>query len=285
MGFLNRVKKTVRSSGPDVTCRTVLPLKDHLWIDMNEFFDKYRSLWGDVLPFKEAPVPGDIDQRIRRFVVGDAKNRIMLSVVDHPLPESLVSLLSDAPKTYALQTMKFDESDKTQLRNHKAHIMIEITTNADNAPIPAQIVAWVTLCFTRFYPITGYAPQSAQAYRTSEWVNSLITPDKFDAASLFIMLCNHHMVRNGENWIHTHGMEQFGLPDVEVFFDDQNQYPGLLELVSDMSIYMIENGPVMAIGHTTQSRGEDAIYRVVEPRINPQHPYGRFGALGLRGER
>ncbi len=285
MGLFSKTKKTKRGPEVEATCRVVLPLRDHLWIDMKDFMEKYCSLWKDALPFKESPVPGDTDQRIRRFTIGDVKDGINLSVVNYPLTRTLVDLLADAPRFCAVQTMKFDDSDKKSLFQHKAHVMIETRVNTDKAPVPAYMAAMITLCLTRFYDVTGFAPESAQMYRTKEWTNSMIKTNEFDAASLFVMLCNYHHVGNGENWLHTHGMEQVGLPDIEAHFDDASQSSELTEMIADLAIYMIDKGPVLEIGHTTQSKGENAIYRVVEVRNDPQHPFGRFGALGLKKER
>jgi hypothetical protein len=285
LGLLSKMKKTKRGPGAEATCRVVLPLRDHLWIDMDDLMKKYRTLWKDTLPFKESPVPGDLDQRTRRFIIGDVKDGINLSVVDYPLATTFADLLADAPKICAVQTMKFEESDRKSLLEHKAHVMIETRINADNAPLPAYIAAMITLCLTRFYDVTGFAPESAQMYRTKDWANSMIKADEFDAASLFVMLCNYHHVGNGERWLHTHGMEQVGLPDIEAYFDDASRSSELTEMIADLAIYMIDKGPVLEIGHTTQSKGENAIYRVVEARNDPQHPFGRFGALGLKKER
>ena len=82
----------------------------------------------------------------------------------------------------------------------------------------------------------------------------------------------------GKYWAHSHGMEQFGLPDVECPYHDADRHDYFYQLVGDACLYMIENGPVLSIGDTAELQGDGVIFKVAE---GSKEGFGRFGCLRL----
>lgn len=104
---------------------------------------------------------------------------------------------------------------------------------------------------------------------------------EFDPSLMFVLLGNMHAVRNGGCWVHTHGLEQFGAPDIEVHFEDEKQLSYFTELVGNAAMYVATQGPVLKIGDTTEMGGDGIVYRIVEVENNPEHSYGAYGAIGI----
>jgi len=53
------------------------------------------------------------------------------------------------------------------------------------------------------------------------------------------------------------------------------------ELISDASIYMIENGPILKPGHTAELQGDGVLYEIHAAPPDPEHPFGSFGCLEI----
>jgi hypothetical protein len=81
--------------------------------------------------------------------------------------------------------------------------------------------------------------------------------------------------------MHTHGLDQFNVPDLQTRFRDSKQHEYYWELISDASIYTIENGPVLKPGDTAELKGDGVIYEIVSAKIDPDHPFGSFGCLEI----
>ena len=113
-------------------------------------------------------------------------------------------------------------------------------------------------------------------------MESFLKNTSLASADLFLLFTNTHWAkRDNENWIHTHGMEQFGLPDIQVKFTENAKASYYRELLNNTAIYCIKNGPVLQVGDTAELAGDGVMYKINAVKKDVEHPYGHFGAIEI----
>jgi hypothetical protein len=88
--------------------------------------------------------------------------------------------------------------------------------------------------------------------------------------------------RRGGIWLHIHGTEQFGLPDLECRADFADVAVAS-RLIANVTTYLIGGGAAIAPGATLGGPDEPAPVRfAVRSSIRrPEHPFGCLGAWTL----
>jgi hypothetical protein len=100
---------------------------------------------------------------------------------------------------------------------------------------------------------------------------------------LSALFLHRHMVQNGPIiWYHCHGMEQFGLPDLESR-GPLVEVETARQLVEQGVLYLLANGTALHPGLTLEAFDGDSagMIRVAQARAVSGHSYGAYGALEL----
>jgi hypothetical protein len=128
----------------------------------------------------------------------------------------------------------------------------------------------------------GYVNVSGQVYRPKIMVEPFFEKSFLEPIDLFLLCANTHLVKNDNKyWMHTHGMEQFGLPDIQVTFTENEPAPYYRELLCDAAIYSIKQGPVLHVGDTAELAVDGVMYKINAVKKDAEHPYGHFGAIEI----
>lgn len=103
-----------------------------------------------------------------------------------------------------------------------------------------------------------------------------------NTGTLFSLFTSIHTEKNKEIWTHTHGMEQFKLPDIECWYDNEKDgYYFALTIVT-MALYMIDNGLVLKVGDTFPGKDEGVIFEIVEAKeVDKDVKWCKFGKYGV----
>lgn len=265
-----------------VTTRIVIPMKAALALNASSFATDYHRDWRGTVTINR--IEGDVPQSggARKYRLSEATESLVLTTDDRPIPPELVKTTLEVAKKSALPN-GFDQQDAEDFAGNIAHAVIESDPAESTGRFQAAFVLQTLLTILRHIDASiGYTPLSAQTYRSRKWVLSFLAGrPRFDPNTMFLLLGNMHLVRDGEHWIHTHGMDQFGLPDVETRFADQSRTAYFRGLVGNAALYMLGKGPVLKIGNTAEMAGDGVWYRIVTAKSDSDHGYGAFGAIGI----
>jgi hypothetical protein len=279
---MNQLKAIDRKS---TAVRIVVLFDSAVTMDAKELEGAFERLWMNALVCDSIlPQPGQRDD-VQRFSLNSEGIESTLTVVGMPLPADLTRVMEQMTSRSALP-FRLDDSQLLALKNHKAHAIVEATVfEVRNNPQKEVDKAWflmrtVIALQEQIQGFAGYISVAAQVYHPGGWLRGLLKDREVQKSDLFVLLGNLHFVVNGDNWVHTHGMEQFGLPDIEARFSDRDQASYFTNLVGDAAMYTVDS-EAMALGNTLELMGDGVIYKVVEAKPEPDHDYGAFGAIAI----
>jgi Domain of unknown function (DUF4261) len=217
-----------------------------------------------------------------RFLLSEGSEQLGLSINERPIPRNLVETSVEGSRQSALPS-QLDDRNVEDYMDNRAHIVIENTVSRQTGRMQSAFAVQILLTILKeANAAIGYNAISAMMYRAKEPILALLNRNpKFDATMMFNLLGSMHAIRNGRYWIHTHGMEQFGLPDIEVRFDDEGQRSYFINLLGNAAAYMIHQGRVLKVGDTSEMAGDGVVFRIASAQSDSQHQFGVFGAVAI----
>jgi len=260
---------------PDVLIRMCIPLSSSLQFDPEWIKNRFASQWKIKVACGQVDFPGKFDHEHETFIMGNGKNNMVLNLVHGPMPD----WLSDVA---AYQAALIDGSEASLLRGNKAHLLVDYHFGSEPPVEQVRFSARTLLTVMELNGSIGYLNFPAQLYRPKSWVQSYFERnalERLDNYVLYLLFTCYQIVTNDDYWLHTHGMEQFGLPDMEVRFKHKDQEGFYKELLGDAALHNMEEASKLNPGDTFERRGDGLIYRIAESKPDPQHPFGKFGAI------
>ncbi|MDO8586406.1 MAG: DUF4261 domain-containing protein [Armatimonadota bacterium] len=249
-------------------------LKEPVKINPGTLAEIFGQRWGARALCRESAEWSDAGRKLRAYLLTDGTASLLLLISDLPAPDHLTKPV--------LESLSIAPDRKPGFSNHKAAILIRCVTPSDEGAGPAVLCAKGLLTLLSLPQAIGYVDVSARLYRAKEALGRMLQSTSVDNADLFAMLVNMHAVTtSGGRWLHTHGMEQFGLPDVEVTFESLEKATYYQALLTNAALYMIEQGPVLNVGDTAALAGDGQMYRIRPGAAEPRHPYGRRGVIEI----
>lgn len=94
----------------------------------------------------------------------------------------------------------------------------------------------------------------------------------------------HEVHRATDVWLHTHGLELYGLPDLACAVTTSELALGR-GLLDDAVAYLLDGGDALAPDRVLEAPGADGRllrFAVEQAALDPDHPYGELGAWNLR---
>jgi len=279
MGLFSKNKES-KPSTPEkqTTTKIVIPLKGNYLFDQASFSKTYSAGGGGRLSVKElaGQEPG-----AKAFRLTEENEVVTLTIRNTPLPKKLVEESVHMARSSALPIELKDE-EANEFLNSVGFITLESKISPSTGPVQSAFLSQLLTTMMKTNDLLiGYNVISAQTYKSRKWLLSTLETEEFDPGFMFIMLGNIHAVRDGEFWIHTHGMEQFGAPDIEVKFSDEGKRGYYMGLVGDSAMYVAGKGPVLKIGDTAELAGDGIIYRIVEGTKDEPGHFGSYGVIRI----
>lgn len=276
--FSRKKDNTAGDSIKEITTQIVIPLSAPIVFDSKKFADYLKGQWNCKAAIKEIPA-SEIGGR--RYRLSAMDEMLELSVANNSIPKDLVDATIKCTKLSALPNELTDVQIK-EFNDNIAILIIETPITKENGRSQALFTTMVLLTALLHIPETiGYNSISSQMYRPKDYAITYLKQKQFSLESMYVLLGNLHAVSDSEHWVHTHGLEQFGCPDIEVWFLDKEKFSYFSNLVGDSALYIVENGPILKINDTAELAGDGIIYKIVPAKTDSNHEFGRFGAIGI----
>jgi len=212
----------------------------------------------------------------REFVLEGDAHRVRVLVQPKPLPPDLTRLVDEGAPTLA-------PADRAALKRHRAVVQVDYIGGSAPPVEQAGFAARAILTVAELPGFVGYVDPTAMLYRPASVLADFREQRSLSREELYLLLVEVHSVEeeDGGLWMHTHGMEQFGAPDVEARFTDKRRWQYYWELLANAALYMMERGPVLKPGHTAELAGDGVIYEARAAKADPEHPTGAKGRIEL----
>jgi hypothetical protein len=248
MGFREAVTKH-RMAG-----NILIPLSEPIDLKINKLAWSYFLKWSEKVTFIDF-------QRGYKLTKGELQ--LSLTVINEPLQRGVVEFLSGP--YYDL-----NEDQKNQLRDHKAHLVIQGIPNKKSSRELVRFLARIMMTLMKEFPVAiGCANASSQSYYPLEKIEPYFTNADFSAEDLYFLFVSVQSVEDqGGFWIHTHGLDQFGVPNLEIFTVDQAQVDYCQSVINNTSVYLIANGDIIRSGNTLEIMGDGVMFKAKLKRKN-----------------
>ncbi len=252
-----------------------IPLSVITKFDPNLFAKQFNMKWKTQAKCEESKDNGLVEKGEIAYLVGDGINKVRITVGNQPVPSKLID-------TTILGNQKLTDADKESLRKHKGYILVHYPLKSDKPTERIHFTAQLLLSLLQMHDSLGYMNASAMLYTPQRECKKFFKNDMLEATDLFTLFVGLHLVDEGDVlWLHTHGMEQFGTPDLQVRFKEKDRQKYYWELISNASVYMINMGPVLKPGDTAELKGDGNIYKLKSGKKDTENEFGAFGSLEI----
>ncbi len=236
---------------------------------------QFAERWKTEIACGEAPQLEPAQEGVTTYLMGNGIHNVRLSVSRNPLPPNLVNVTIGAAPALT-------DAEKTALEKHQGYISLDYLQGPEDPAARVRFAAQTLLLLAQLDSALGYINVSAMLYRTRTQIESFFGLSELKSTDLYLLFVQIHSVDDeGALWLHTHGLEGFDLPDLQVRFTDRSQQQYYWGLLSDASVYMIERGPVFKPGDTAELTGDGVMYEIKSVRPDTDHPFGSFGCLEI----
>jgi len=275
--------RSTPKSARDTTIDLVILCREAQQMNTTAFARRFQARWNVSLGCarEEGPVPAESGVA---YVLSNAHARLHMQINDKPLHEDFTNALAQAFGPSGTLT----EEEIAVMREHKAVVSLFSLKNEGESPLEsARFVGMVLLTLLESEAMLGYTIRSSYGYWTRQSIGGLNAITKVTGDELFQLLVNLHVVNESLNhkphmWIHTHGMDQFQMPDIEMWLPEGTEVAPALDQITSSAIYMIETGNPFIAGQTFDMEGDSsAIHKIAAPRFVSNHDFGSCGAVQI----
>lgn len=247
--------------------RLVVLASEPLALDCSALAAEFQALWDEPLACTAHRPQSDI---LRDYTLETGGCRFWLTVEQAPLPRGDIAM-------FETTSSGLSPDDCAALRGHAATATLHYRWDGgDNAPMARQMLK-ALLALMRHPAAGGYLAVSAVRYVPRAALERICAEHDPLAPVALLLLCTHVMrdtTPDGESWLHSHGLEQFGLPELHVISPAES--PEDEELIAHTALYCLTNGCLLQAGQCAELAGGGAF---TVTRL----PNGAFGHDGLFG--
>ena len=154
------------------------------------------------------------------------------------------------------------ENEIMQVKNNQAYINIDSSSkkNANNMVLCAGELLLSLLENDRAFGFVDYASQ--YYIPKTRLVDSYLVKSSLDLNDLYRLFVSVQEVYDTNGvWMHTHGLEQFGLPNLEISFSNKDELSYFKMVIDSTAIYMLENGNILKPGDS-MDLGDGNVYKI-----------------------
>jgi len=246
----------------------ILPLSGPIRLDPTAFPKRFLERWGFQIACGETPKLAN-DRLAHAFLAGDGNRNAVVTTVDQKLPAALTDLLLSPMIPLA-------PAEADGIRSHRAAARIDYLFG--NAP-PKQAVelcSQLLLSLFQFGEVQGFANLAAQSYRPRGSIPpELLSSQPLDPDVLsFLFVSTQAVTEPSSLVVHTHGMEQFALPNLEVPFPAGASIPHAHSTVLAVAADILGRGTAPSPGESFHLQDHPRVLRAVSLKEDPDHPSG-----------
>lgn len=272
-----------------------IPLSEGKTFNPEDLVKTFKEMWGITIvcaddrgigrKFRGTPPDDSRNTSLKGYMVSEGmdKNNLLLAWDSEPLSKERVDVLIRGSMAGFTNGQIISESDVSSLRGHKAYFQVDYIRGPEDPKERMLFTAKLLLTLSKHYPVCGYVDSSAQAYTPlSSYPSGIFDRREITVTDLFRLFINVQTISDTEDAeIHTHGMDQFWLPDVQLICPKEGLSRDL-DVLRNAAIHMIDEGKAMNIGDTSEVAGDGRLFKVGAVKPDDQHPFGFYGAISLR---
>ncbi len=286
---------TIESRNHDYYVSLCIPLSEGNTFNPEDLVKTFKEMWGISIvcaddrgvgrKFRGTPPDDSRNTSLKGYMVSEGmdKNNLLLAWDSEPLSKERVDVLIRGSMTGFTNGQIISEPDVSSLRSHKAYFQVDYIRGPEDPKERMLFTAKLLLTLSKHYPVCGYVDSSAQAYTPlSSYPSGIFDRREITVTDLFRLFVNVQTISNeGETEIHTHGMDQFWLPDIQLISPKEDLSRDI-DVLRNAAIYMIDKEKAMKIGDTSEMAGDGRLFKAGAVKPDTQHPFGFYGAISLR---
>jgi hypothetical protein len=244
--FYPRLKSPQTSPGSFVNI--FIPFPQPLSLDTKKISESFSEQWGHGISFKESK---------NGYVVSESVNQLIIEVHNERLANEFVDILTSP--FYGL-----DNNETQKLKYHNAYInLLGSGKPKENNAYPI-FVAQVLLTLLREEGAIGFSNAAAQSYYPVNRFVSFGKKSGLQPEELYLLFVSVQQVNDQDGyWFHTHGLEQFNVPNLEIKFTDKEKSSYYQSVIENTSVYLIINGDIIKSENTLELMGDGVIFKAV----------------------
>lgn len=226
----------------------IIPFSETITLDTSTFSKAYNSRWGVTIAFQN-----DAGGQSHKAICNE--HTFSVNVSNQPLQSSMVNLIT-------LPVYGLTENEVKQIQNNKAYINIDSSSNK-NVYDMVLCASKLLISFLNNDHALGFVDTSAQNYVPKRRLeNSYMNKSTLDQSDLYQLFVSVQEIYDTNGiWMHTHGLEQFGLPNLELSFVNKDELSHYKMVVDSTAIYMLENGNILKPGDVIKL-GDGHVYKI-----------------------
>jgi Protein of unknown function (DUF4026) C-terminal len=228
--------------------KLIIPLSEKFSLDASAFNKSFYSRWGEKISIKK-------DNAEQSFKISCKGQTFSVKINNQPLQSSMVDIIT-------LPAYGLTEAEITQTKNNQASINIDpsSTKDAKRMVLCAGELLLLFLDDTRTLGFTDYAAQSY--IPRGRLVNSYLSKKTLDLNDLYLLFVSVQEVYDANGvWMHSHGLEQFGYPNLEISFSKMDELSYYKMVIDSTAIYMLENGNILKPGDS-MDLGDGNVFKI-----------------------
>jgi hypothetical protein len=244
--------------------------------DTKRIMKDFKKSWKMKVACSDYKQQQDQDHLTKQYILINGKNNVLISNRKKPLPKDLIEVTLNA-------SPNISEEQKNLFISHKANIIVDYLLGQQDSALERVGFSLKTLLtLMKIDGSIGYGNISAFLYRSKEQMKSVLGIKSLESNLLYQLATNVHYTKDkGLFWIHTHGMEQFNLPDIQIRFPEEQKASYFYDLINNAALYLVENGPILKVGDTCELAGDGIVYKIIEAEKDPEHEFGQLGAIEI----
>lgn len=283
---VNSSKSSAKEQLQNYCINLFIPLTENKNFNPQDLMNTFKQMWGIDIVCVQPNGEESENGASKKYMVGNGpdNNNLYITWTREPLKKEMIDILVESSEAGFTNNEPITTADVAKLKNHKGYFQVEYILGPDAPKRRVLFTTKLLLTLSKMYSSSGFVNASAQSYIPSTRIGADLFKNKeLPTSEIFLLFVNIQMVADGHQIeLHTHGMDQFWLPDIQMQFSDKDNLNSYYDVIRNAAVYMIEKGNAMNIGDTANLAGDGMMFKVTEVKEERDHPFGYYGVIGLK---
>ncbi|HVP76384.1 MAG TPA: hypothetical protein VMV04_00670 [Thermodesulfobacteriota bacterium] len=294
--FISRHRSaSIESRNYNYYVNLCVPLSESKPFNPEDLARAFKEMWGIAVicaddnelgrKFRRTRCNESLEANLKGYVISEGvdKNNLLLAWNSKPLSKERTEVLVQASDRGFTNRQIISVPGISSLRNHKAYFDLDYIRGPDDPKERMLFTAKLLLTLSKRYPVCGYVDSSAQSYTPlPSYPSGIFDKREITLTDLFRLFVNVQTISGTtDTEIHTHGMDQFWLPDLQIICPEE-ELSRDFDVLRNAAIYMIHKGRPLEVGGTGELAGDGRLFKIAAIKPDDQHPFGFYGAISLR---
>jgi len=263
--------------------RLIIPLSDFDTFEPDIFVKEYMNNWQTKLVCVETNDLKKDNNKQRIYLLGNGKHNLMIKINNCPLNKEFTDILIDASKNGFTANESITNEEALALSSHKANLELEYVFGSEEKIDRAICTSQLIVSIFKNFKAIGLVNVSAQSYIPANKLTHILQKQDLLLTDIFDLFVNTQTVKSDNvTEVHTHGMEQFYLPDMILYSKNNLDVSYNSSILKNACVYNIENNNILKVGDGFQLTGYKETFLIEKTVPEKGHPFGAFGAVGIR---